>query len=322
MRVHRLQWPTGSAAATLTWYAAALPRWLSATGQDILFSVTNYVPAWSPVRTALLVQHAGYFCPSFVPDEGYPPRYPFLWRLARYWTTRSIVHAGRVAVQTQALADMIEQRLPEVGPKLTVIPHGPGYLSGAPAGRAALPSAGQAVEIAYVTKYGVQKNFDVLFRTLRRLAGANPSVRLHLTIDPESRDDRRVARHAAAEGVGQQIVWHGELDRHAVSNLYASAHVFVYPSICESFGFPLVEALSFGLPVIAADTAGNHEICGDAAMYFQPADDRRLAELLEQCIASHATMVERGEASLDRAVRFDWRVTGQQTLAWLLAGSS
>ena len=322
VRVRRVSWPTYPSAFALSWYAAMLPRWLAATGQDVLFSVTNYLPAWSPVRTALLVQHAGYFCPSFAPDHGYPPRHPLLWGLTRHWTTRSIKRAERVTVQTHALADMISRQIPGAGNKLTVIPHGPGYLNGRHDYPATPPSAGQGLEIAYVTKYGVQKNFGVLFRALRRLTESKVSVRLHLTIDPGHQDGRRVARHAAAEGVEGHIVWHGELDREAVSRLYASAHVFVYPSICESFGFPLVEALSFSLPVVAADTAGNREICGDAALYFPPANDLRLADLLGHWAVSPATIRERAESSFGRAARFDWSVTGQQTLAWLLGGSS
>ena len=61
-------------------------------------------------------------------------------------------------------------------------------------------------------------------------------------------------------------------------DVYAKNDIFVFPSVSETFGFPLVEAMASGIPVIAADSNINREICGEAALYFRPYDAQELVE--------------------------------------------
>ncbi|MDC0033962.1 glycosyltransferase, partial [Alphaproteobacteria bacterium] len=63
---------------------------------------------------------------------------------------------------------------------------------------------------------------------------------------------------------------------------YGSNDIFVFPSVSETFGFPLVEAMACGLPIIAADTLTNREICGQAALYFPPSDATALAGSIKE----------------------------------------
>ena len=70
--------------------------------------------------------------------------------------------------------------------------------------------------------------------------------------------------------------------------LYASQDVFVFPAVAETFGHPLAEALSSGLPVIAADTPVAREVCGDHALYVQPFLPRALFERVMELDADPA----------------------------------
>ena len=63
-----------------------------------------------------------------------------------------------------------------------------------------------------------------------------------------------------------------------VERLYQESNIFVFPSLVESFGHPLVEAMASGLPVIASDIPIHREVCGDAAIYFDPLNENDLAE--------------------------------------------
>lgn len=62
----------------------------------------------------------------------------------------------------------------------------------------------------------------------------------------------------------------GYVDDNILNQLYANAHAFVYPSFTEGFGYPPIEAMRYGIPVIASPFTSIPEICGDAAIYFNP----------------------------------------------------
>jgi glycosyltransferase involved in cell wall biosynthesis len=82
-----------------------------------------------------------------------------------------------------------------------------------------------------------------------------------------------IRRHALADRV--RLL--GRVPHGAVHRVYEAADLFVHPSLCESFAFPLVEAMASGVPVIAADRPLNREMCGDAAAFYPPEDAAALA---------------------------------------------
>jgi glycosyltransferase involved in cell wall biosynthesis len=113
---------------------------------------------------------------------------------------------------------------------------------------------------------------------------------------------------------GRGVVHLDYLRAGQLANVYANAEAFVFPSIYEGFGFPLLEAMSHGVPSIAARSSSLPEIGGDAALYFEPRDAQALASLIQR-VTSDATLREqlatRGRA---RAAEFRWDVTAEKTL--------
>lgn len=66
------------------------------------------------------------------------------------------------------------------------------------------------------------------------------------------------------------IKWYNYLEREKLKKMYFNANALIMPSFVETVGLPIVEAMSIGIPVIAADRSYAHEICGDSALYFNP----------------------------------------------------
>jgi glycosyltransferase involved in cell wall biosynthesis len=179
-------------------------------------------------------------------------------------------------------------------------------------------AAGVSLDIAYVAHYQKYKNFEVLLRALRVLQGERVPVLLHLTLDlVEEPGGRMVMSYARKLGVEHLIINHGELEPERVAQVYQSAHVFVFPSVCESFGFPQVEAMAFGLPILAADTAVNREMCRHAAIYFAPEDDRALAAQLKRLYQNPAELAVLSKRCARRGHDFDWTNAAAQTLEHL-----
>lgn len=100
--------------------------------------------------------------------------------------------------------------------------------------------------------------------------------------------------------------------------LYTLANVFVYPSLYEGFGFPVLEAMACGTPVITSSRSSLPEIAEDAAYYVNPVYPSEIAEGLEQILGHteiHNFFVQKGKA---QASKFSWSKTAEQFLSSLV----
>jgi glycosyltransferase involved in cell wall biosynthesis len=99
-----------------------------------------------------------------------------------------------------------------------------------------------------------------------------------------------------------------------LASVYERAEAFVFPSIYEGFGFPLLEAMSRGVPSIAARSSSLPEIGGDAALYFPPRDVRALTEQLARVTSDAALRESLSARGRAQAAKFSWGVAAEKTL--------
>jgi glycosyltransferase involved in cell wall biosynthesis len=313
-------WAERNLPMTSLWYLAVLPAWLRKNHIDVLFSQTSYLPLIGLKRAALLVQDARYFWPAPTWSSNLSMLEQMAFKLRRLWVHRSVAAADEVTVQTQALANLIGECIPSASERIKVIPHGPGYLD-KPCPRQVVPvRPPDAFEMVYVALYRDHKNFTTLFHALKLLRNRGIPTRLHLTLDREKPEVIALERTIKELGVADCVVNHGQLDRWAVTELYEKSHVFIFPSICESFGFPQVEAMAFGLPIVAADTLVSREVCGSAALFFPPDDADALARLIARLYSHPEELALASRLSAQRAASFDWTKAGGETLGWMTNG--
>ncbi len=98
----------------------------------------------------------------------------------------------------------------------------------------------------------------------------------------------------------------GPLPHKELLQLYARCHVLVYPTLTESFGFPVVEALAAGLPVMASDIPVNRELARDAALYFDRLNPEQLAARIKEIISREACREELIRRGREQAQTFCW----------------
>jgi len=96
--------------------------------------------------------------------------------------------------------------------------------------------------------------------------------------------------------------------------LYSAARLFVFPSLYEGFGLPVLESMACGTPVACSDIRALREVGGDAVAYFNPLDVTRVGEVVETVLADPDRQRRLSEAGLERAAGFTWQRTAQQTL--------
>ncbi len=100
-----------------------------------------------------------------------------------------------------------------------------------------------------------------------------------------------------------------------LSLLYSAAAVFVYPSLAEGFGLPVIEAMACGAPVITSNVSSMPEVAGDAAWLIDPLDTEDLRDALDELLA-HPDHRQRLRAlGRQRAATFSWAETARRTLA-------
>ena len=299
------------------WYEIAFLQLIKKIKADLLFSHTNYLPMRKvPCPTLLLVQNAGHFSKihqRLAEAEMGNILARIIWRLKGQWVRSSVWRANLVTVQTRALAEEIIKQTGVTPNRICVIPHGTGHVNLGEYVPQTL-CLGKPVRIGYITMYGVQKNFEVLFKAVANLKILGFSIVLILTLDPKIDKNRKVLLLADSLGISDLIENHGDLTQSQIDSLYKTLHIFVFPSLCESFGFPILEAMAHSLPLLVANTISNIEIVGDAALIFPSDNASILTSLIQRLINDSKFRENYSRASWERAKKFTWENAAVSTI--------
>lgn len=114
-------------------------------------------------------------------------------------------------------------------------------------------------------------------------------------------------------GSRKNIKYVGYVSDEELRALYEHAGCFVYPSFYEGFGFPPLEAMSLGCPVIVANTSSLPEVCQDAAIYINPDQPMELAKSIEKIMTDQSSREMLVRKGLKNASRFSWNLCAKQT---------
>jgi glycosyltransferase involved in cell wall biosynthesis len=298
----------GSYAGRWWWEQVTLRRLARRERPDVLFSSANFAMLGCPCPQVLLVRIPLYFSREYL--EHVLAEKPATFRaeiaLRRWLVARSVGAADRVMTPTAAMRDDLA-RFVKIPPGRTVVnPYG------VPRERvraAAARKTSARFRILWVSHYADHKNLSTLLRAAEILR-KEMDFELMLTLDAALRNGQHTPMPAAErellarlEGVATLA---GVRSYDETWQLYREADVFVFPSLCESFGHPLVEAMASGLPVVASDTPVHREICGDAAAYFPVLDAAALAVALKKLMQDATERRKMAERGRERVEKFIW----------------
>jgi glycosyltransferase involved in cell wall biosynthesis len=113
-------------------------------------------------------------------------------------------------------------------------------------------------------------------------------------------------------GVSGRVSHVGFVPDPAVPEILRRATAMVFPSLFEGFGWPPLEAMACGTPVAAAAAASLPEVCGDAALLFDPLDTREMAQAMDRVTGDEGLRARLREAGLRRAARYTWRACAER----------
>ena len=317
---------SGSYARRWWWEQVTLRRLVAQERPDVLFSSANFAMMACPCPQALLVRIPIYFsreyCEQVLPSK--TAAFRAETALRRWLVCRSVASADCVVTPSAAMRDDLRRFARIADDRLRVIPYGvPGQRLVPPEPRDR--PVGQPLRALWVSHYADHKDLATLFRAvaLLRESGREP-VELWLTLDPPAAGAQRgqhtempSAQRDMLAKLNGSVRFLGVLRYEQIWDAYRQADIFVFPSLCESFGHPLVEAMAAGLPVIASDIPVHREICGDSAQYFPVGDAHALAARLERLSADAALRAKMTREGAFRVKSFLWEDHVSRLLALL-----
>ncbi|MFA5946339.1 MAG: glycosyltransferase family 1 protein [Patescibacteria group bacterium] len=118
---------------------------------------------------------------------------------------------------------------------------------------------------------------------------------------------------AEGSNASKDIVFLGYTQNADVPSLYAGALAFVFPSVAEGFGLPVLEAMSMGTPVLLSDITVFHEVAGSAALYASSSDARAFAEKMKELAESAELRLSLRDRGLAQAEKYTWVETAKKT---------
>jgi glycosyltransferase involved in cell wall biosynthesis len=287
-----------------------VPRAAARAGAEVLHSLASTGPVHGAVPRVVTVhdlhyraEHAAHFGLRAV---GMRVLVPAAARRSR-----------RIIVPSRATRGDVLRYLRVPAEKVDVVPEALGHPVAAPGRtredvRADLGAADRPMLLTVSAKRP-HKNLMRLLGALARL----PAERRPLLVMPgyPTPHEEELRARASELGLADRVRFLGWLSETELEDLYRAADAFVFPSLLEGFGLPVLEAMARGVPVATSDRASLSEVAGDAALLFDPEDERWFATALERILADRELAERLGSAGLAQAARFTWEAAAEGTVA-------
>ena len=161
-----------------------------------------------------------------------------------------------------------------------------------------------------------RKNVTTLlkaFARLRRDGEVDADLRLVLA-GARGWLDEPIFATVRSLGLEDAVRFTGFVDDDDLPAVYSGAALFVFPSLHEGFGLPLLEAMACGVPVVTSNISSMPEVAGDAAVLVDPRDEQGLAAAIARLLRDEALRDRLREAGIARARQFSWEATARRTL--------
>jgi glycosyltransferase involved in cell wall biosynthesis len=302
--------PTSSPPVRIAWEQSTGMTVAKRYGLDLVHAPVNVTPYITGVPRVVTVHDLAFHL--------FPEQYPGAkQRYLRLMTRLSVRRASRVIAVSEATRQDVIRLYGADPDKVVTVPNGIG-----PEMRV-LPTV--EVErfrrdhdlpnqfILFVGTLQPRKNLETLLRAWARVARETGWGLV--VAGATGWHHEPILATARSLDVADQVRFVGYVPGNELPLWYNAAGVFIYPSIYEGFGLPLIEAMACGTPVIAADSSSLPEVTGDAGLIVGPRDVEGFARAILTLARSAEMRQELSERGLRHAAAYSWRRTAEETLA-------
>jgi len=298
---------------TRRWWSIGLPRYLAKHPLDVFHGTNFEVPLWTNGRCATVIT---------IHDLS-------LLLHSRTHLARSVLRAQRrlprmadaatvVITPTKSVREEVCEHLGIAREKVFVVPEAARRVfQPMPAVEAAVTRRRLGIGDDFLLFVGTiepRKGLETLLRAFEQIAEDNKTLQL-VVAGRRGWLFQSLLKEIRESKFSDRIRLTGYLDDEDLRALYSSCRVFVYPSIYEGFGLPPLEAMACGAPVIASRVTAVVEVCGEAALFFEPKSVSSLARTIDNVLDDHNCRKRLISSGLRRASEFSWSQTGNLTRA-------
>jgi glycosyltransferase involved in cell wall biosynthesis len=299
---NRVQWVLGE--------QALLPPLAMKARVDLVHSLASTAPLWGRFRKVVTVHdliyarfpeaHAG------IRDKGMKVLVP-----------RAVRRSDRVIADSRSTRDDLVELLGVQPDRIDVVPLGLGGVQRtAPMDEREVRAhfdLGERRVLLSLSAKRPHKNLLALIGALARIPAEERPV-LVLPGYPTAHE-QELCERARSLGVGGDVRFPAWVSHEQLEGLWALAEAFVFPSLYEGFGLPVLEAMARGVPAACSDASSLPEVAGDAALLFDPHDETAIAEALRRLLDDDALREQLCARGLARVTEFTWERTARLTLA-------
>ena len=285
---------------------------LRSLGQRLdILHMTYSAPLWSAAPVVLTVHDICYATnPEWFSERDL--------RVLRANVPRSIRKAAQVITDSKSARDQIIETYQVPESKITAIPIGAGPGAqpiDADEARSEVAALGLDPNRPYLLAVGnlqPRKNLVRLLEAFKVLVARGHDVDL-VIVGP--RHYRAEDAEQAAGGLSDRVKFTGYIADRRLAACYRCSTAFVFPSLYEGFGLPALEAMSHGIAVACSDAGSLPEVCGDAALLFDPRSVGAIVDALDRLLGDADLRRRLGAAGQERAKQFTWSRTAELTAA-------
>lgn len=295
----------------LGWTLVGLPVGAARARVDLIHAPAYTAPFWSGLPVVLTIHDVSY--------ERHPEWFPY----RRDWLRRAFYrHSARLATHiltdSEFSASEISAAYGIPRERMTVALLGVSARSASSLDQAAqeLPAGVAAPYVLHVGDLHTRRNLGVVVDAIcsARQRGLVPGTLRLVLAGRDHGVTRLLCARAADRGAADLIVVAGGVSDAALERLYRCAAAFVYPSLYEGFGLPVLEAMAHGTPVVASKEASIPEVLGDAGILLDPFDVAAWTDAIAAVVNDERTRDRMRTSGRVRAAEFTWERTARVTL--------
>jgi glycosyltransferase involved in cell wall biosynthesis len=291
----------------MAWTQFQLPKLCARLQPDLLFSPVPELPLAFSYPAVVMVH-------DLIPLR-FPRLTSPLTQYTRYYVPQVLRQVQHIICNSQATAQDLIDFFGISSAKITPIPlaHDAAHFRVI----AASPASNEPPYFVYVGRHDPYKNLHRLINAFAALlksfpGSSSPDYHLYIAGSADPRFTPTLQAQAAELGLSHRVKFLDYVTYDQLPLLLNQAIAMVYPSLWEGFGFPVLEAMACGTPVITSNLSSLPEVTGDAAILIDPFNAAELTAAMRQ-VMDTSTRAQLRAAGLARASRFSWAKTGQVT---------